>query len=292
MATLAAVTNIPALALLGEDGKLEHGTEPFRRWFADKEELCKQSPELQRVLDGQANAAILKLDGVAVDIAAVSDRAWRSPRPADAAHRRAAVARRCRRCAARRCARREPGDRLAEGSRRPLRPRQLPLHDVPRHHRGEAARPYRCGAPTRGDGRRPSLAGSRGRRRGAPPAGVLRRPLPGARRAGGPPVPGRRREGRADARVRRGRTLLRRAGRSQRGRSAAADRALEPARRRQRPGRDARRLGRAPGRRGSARRRRRRLPSRRPARPIASSRPRSPRPERSGRPRSPSATPR
>ena len=75
MATLAAVTNVPALALLGEDGKLEHGTEPFRRWFADKEELCKQSPELQRVLDGQANAAILKLDGVAVDIAAVSDRA-------------------------------------------------------------------------------------------------------------------------------------------------------------------------------------------------------------------------
>jgi hypothetical protein len=74
MATLAGVTNIPALALLGEDGKLEHGTEPCRRWFADKEELCKQSPELQRVLDGQANASKLKLDGVAVNIAAVSDR--------------------------------------------------------------------------------------------------------------------------------------------------------------------------------------------------------------------------
>jgi len=74
MATLAAVTNIPALALLGEDGKVEHSTDAFRRWFADKEELCKQSPELQRVLEGQANAAILKLDGVAVDIAAVSDR--------------------------------------------------------------------------------------------------------------------------------------------------------------------------------------------------------------------------
>ncbi|HTP20256.1 MAG TPA: PAS domain-containing protein [Solirubrobacteraceae bacterium] len=74
MATLAAVTNMPALALLGEDGKLEQSTEPFRRWYKDNEELCKQSPEFQRVLDGQANAAVLKLDGIAVDIAAVSDR--------------------------------------------------------------------------------------------------------------------------------------------------------------------------------------------------------------------------
>jgi len=74
MATLAAVTNMPALALLGEEGMLEQSTEPFRRWYKDKEELCKQSPELQRVLDGQANAAVLNLDGIAVDIAAVSDR--------------------------------------------------------------------------------------------------------------------------------------------------------------------------------------------------------------------------
>ena len=35
MATLAAVTNLPALALLGEDGRLERSTEPFRRWYAD-----------------------------------------------------------------------------------------------------------------------------------------------------------------------------------------------------------------------------------------------------------------
>jgi PAS domain-containing protein len=74
MATLAAVTNIPALALLGEDGKLERSTEPFRRWYEDKEELCRESPELKRVLEGQANAAVLKLDGVAVDIAAMADR--------------------------------------------------------------------------------------------------------------------------------------------------------------------------------------------------------------------------
>ena len=74
MATLAAVTNMPALGLLGEDGRLEHSTEPFRRWYKDTEELLKQSRELQRVLDGQANAAVLKLDGTAVDIAAVSDR--------------------------------------------------------------------------------------------------------------------------------------------------------------------------------------------------------------------------
>jgi PAS domain-containing protein len=75
MATLAAVTNIPALALLGEDGGLERSTEPFRRWYAENEELCRESAELKRVLEGQANAAVLKLGGVAVDIAAMADRA-------------------------------------------------------------------------------------------------------------------------------------------------------------------------------------------------------------------------
>ncbi|MBV9606747.1 MAG: PAS domain-containing protein [Solirubrobacterales bacterium] len=74
MATLAAVTNIPALALLGEDGNLERSTEVFRRWYADNEAACRESPELVRVLEGQANAAVLKLDGVAVDIAAMADR--------------------------------------------------------------------------------------------------------------------------------------------------------------------------------------------------------------------------
>jgi PAS domain-containing protein len=74
MATLAAVTNIPALALLGEDGSLERSTEPFRRWYQDKEALCRESAELGRVLEGQANAAVLKVDGVAVDIAAMADR--------------------------------------------------------------------------------------------------------------------------------------------------------------------------------------------------------------------------
>ena len=74
MATLAAVTNMPALALLGEDGKLERSTEPFRRWYQGKELLCLESPELKRVLDAEANAAVLKLDGIAVDIAAMADR--------------------------------------------------------------------------------------------------------------------------------------------------------------------------------------------------------------------------
>jgi PAS domain-containing protein len=74
MATLAAVTNIPALALLGEDGSLERATEPFRRWYAENEELCRESAELKRVLEGQANAAVLKVGGVAVDIAAMADR--------------------------------------------------------------------------------------------------------------------------------------------------------------------------------------------------------------------------
>ena len=74
MATLAAVTNMPALALLDEDGKLQRSTEPFRRWYEGREDLCLQAPELKRVLDGEANAAVLKLDGIAVDIAAMADR--------------------------------------------------------------------------------------------------------------------------------------------------------------------------------------------------------------------------
>lgn len=74
MATLAAVTNMPALALLGEHGKLERSTEPFRRWYPGKEERCLESPELKRVLDGEANAAVLKLDDIVVDIAAMADR--------------------------------------------------------------------------------------------------------------------------------------------------------------------------------------------------------------------------
>ncbi|HJS96206.1 MAG TPA: PAS domain-containing protein, partial [Solirubrobacteraceae bacterium] len=74
MATLAAVTNIPALGLVGEDGKLERATEPFRRWYEENQDLCRESAELQRVLEGQANAAVLKLDGVAIDIAAMADR--------------------------------------------------------------------------------------------------------------------------------------------------------------------------------------------------------------------------
>ena len=74
MATLAAVTNLPALALLRQDGVLERSTEPFRRWYDGKEDLCLQAPELKRVLEGEANAAVLKLDGIAVDIAAMADR--------------------------------------------------------------------------------------------------------------------------------------------------------------------------------------------------------------------------
>jgi PAS domain-containing protein/predicted nucleic acid-binding Zn-ribbon protein len=74
MATLAAVTNMPALALIGEDGRLERSTDPFRRWYEGKAELFLSSPELGRVLGGQANAAVLKLDDIAVDVAAMADR--------------------------------------------------------------------------------------------------------------------------------------------------------------------------------------------------------------------------
>ncbi len=75
MATLSAVANMPALGLLSEEGKLEHSSEPFRRWFAGKEDPVTGSPECRRVLSGQANAAVLKLDNVSVDIAAMVDTA-------------------------------------------------------------------------------------------------------------------------------------------------------------------------------------------------------------------------
>lgn len=65
---------MPALALLGEDGGLEQSTEPFRRWYADNEDLVGRSLELERVLTGRAHAAVLSLGEMAVDIAAVADR--------------------------------------------------------------------------------------------------------------------------------------------------------------------------------------------------------------------------
>ncbi len=75
MATISAVGNMPALGLLSEEGKLEHSTEPFRRWHAGKEDLLGAAPELKRVLEGQANAAVLKLDDISLDIAAMVDKA-------------------------------------------------------------------------------------------------------------------------------------------------------------------------------------------------------------------------
>jgi PAS domain-containing protein/predicted nucleic acid-binding Zn-ribbon protein len=74
MATISAVGNMPALGLLSEEGKLEHTTEPFRRWYAGKEDLLGAAPELKRVLEGQANAAVLRLDDLSLDIAAMVDK--------------------------------------------------------------------------------------------------------------------------------------------------------------------------------------------------------------------------
>jgi PAS domain-containing protein/predicted nucleic acid-binding Zn-ribbon protein len=75
MATISAVGNMPALALLSQEGTLQHTTEPFRRWYAGKEDLLGAAPELKRVLEGQANAAVLRFDDLSVDIAAMVDKA-------------------------------------------------------------------------------------------------------------------------------------------------------------------------------------------------------------------------
>src|SRR5436309_2778999 len=65
----------PALALLGADGEIEHSTETFRLRYEDKAELCRQSPQLESVLSGDADHAAVTLEGVRGEAEAVIDAA-------------------------------------------------------------------------------------------------------------------------------------------------------------------------------------------------------------------------
>ncbi len=60
----------PALALIGSGGRIEQSTETFRRRYED---LAKQSPQLDSVLTGESDRAMVTLDGVSAEIEAVTD---------------------------------------------------------------------------------------------------------------------------------------------------------------------------------------------------------------------------
>ncbi len=65
----------PALALIGADGEIEHSTETFRLRYEDKAELCRQSPQIERVLAGDADRAAVTLEGVSGEVEAMIDSA-------------------------------------------------------------------------------------------------------------------------------------------------------------------------------------------------------------------------
>ena len=65
----------PALALIGADGEIEHSTETFRLRYEDTAELCRQSPQLERVLAGDADRAAVTVEGMSGEAEAVIDAA-------------------------------------------------------------------------------------------------------------------------------------------------------------------------------------------------------------------------
>ncbi|HET7050909.1 MAG TPA: PAS domain-containing protein [Solirubrobacteraceae bacterium] len=64
---------MPALALVGASGRIQHSTEPFRIQCGRAAELCEHLAELEGVLSGQADQAVARLDGTEVRIEAVVD---------------------------------------------------------------------------------------------------------------------------------------------------------------------------------------------------------------------------
>ena len=64
---------MPALALVGASGRIQHSTEPFRLQCGRAAELCEHLAELEGVLSGQADHAVARLDDTEVRIEAVVD---------------------------------------------------------------------------------------------------------------------------------------------------------------------------------------------------------------------------
>ena len=63
----------PALAVVGADHQIIRSTETFRRNYQSAVSLCERAPELDLVLTGQADAAVVDLGEISVAIEAVTD---------------------------------------------------------------------------------------------------------------------------------------------------------------------------------------------------------------------------
>ncbi len=68
-------TSTPALALIGADGEIEQSTETFRLRYKDQAEICRHSPQIERVLAGDADRAMVTLEDVSGEAEAVLDAA-------------------------------------------------------------------------------------------------------------------------------------------------------------------------------------------------------------------------
>ena len=68
---------MPALAVVGRDHQIVRSTETFRRKYETAAALCERSPELELVLTGQTDAAVVDVGDFRVAIEAVTDAAGR-----------------------------------------------------------------------------------------------------------------------------------------------------------------------------------------------------------------------
>jgi PAS domain-containing protein len=68
---------MPALAVVGNDHQIIRSTETFRRKCEDAGALCARTPEVDLVLSGRSDAALINLGDISVAIQAVTDAAGR-----------------------------------------------------------------------------------------------------------------------------------------------------------------------------------------------------------------------
>jgi len=72
-----ATMRMPALAVVGNDHQIIRSTETFRRKCEDAGALCASTPEVDLVLSGRTDAALISLGDLSVAIEAVTDAAGR-----------------------------------------------------------------------------------------------------------------------------------------------------------------------------------------------------------------------
>jgi PAS domain-containing protein len=68
---------MPALAVVGADHRIVRSTEAFRRRYQGAQALCEDSPEIDLVLTGRADNAVVNLGELSVAVEAVTDAAGR-----------------------------------------------------------------------------------------------------------------------------------------------------------------------------------------------------------------------